>query len=131
MYCMRFGDFTDYRFIIFFVTLIIIGVLLALVVTFYAIGESNERKFKKQISYESTTTRIFIIDVKKNRYVVFNKSDISNKKTADLFSFYSSFHPNDVERVKSWIFDICVSPDNVNEYLEADVLINKTNKVCT
>ncbi len=62
--------------------------------------------------------------------MVFNKSDISNKKTADLFSFYSSFHPNDVEKVKSWIFDICVNPDEVNEYLEADVLINKTNKVC-
>ena len=130
MYCMRLGDFTDYRFIIFFVSLIVIALLLTLVITYYAIGAHNERKFNKQISYESTTTRIFIIDVKKNKYVVFNKSDISNKKTADLFSFYSSFHPNDVEKVKSWIFDICVNPDEVNEYLEADVLINKTNKVC-
>ena len=130
MYCMRLGDFTDYRFIIFFSALLVVGLLLTLVITYYAIGAHNERKFNKQISYESTTTRIFIIDVKKNKYVVFNKSDISNKKTADLFSFYSSFHPNDVEKVKSWIFDICVNPGEVNEYLEADVLINKTNKVC-
>ena len=130
MYCMRLGDFTDYRFIIFFASIILLGVLLAIVITSYAIGSHNEMKFKRQISYESTTTRIFIIDVKKNKYVVFNKSDISHKKSADLFSFYSSFHPNDVERVKNWIFEICVSPDDVNEYLEADVLINKTNKVC-
>ena len=130
MYCMRLGDFTDYRFVIFFVSMLVLAVLLAVVISFYAIGEHNERNFKKQVSYESTTTRIFIIDVKKNKYVVFNKSDISNKKTAELFSFYSSFHPNDVERVKNWIFEICVSPNDVNEYLEADVLINKTNKVC-
>ena len=130
MYCMRLGDFTDYRFIIFFSALLVVGLLLTLVIVYYAVGAHNENKFNKQISYESTTTRIFIIDVKKNKYMVFNKSDISNKKTADLFSFYSSFHPNDVEKVKSWIFDICVNPDEVNEYLEADVLINKTNKVC-
>ena len=130
MYCMRLGDFTDYRFVIFFVALLVLTLLLVIVTVYYAVGAHNEIKFKKQISYESTTTRIFIIDVKKNKYVVFNKSDISNKKTADLFSFYSSFHPNDVERVKSWIFDICVNPNDVNEYLEADVLINRTNKVC-
>lgn len=130
MYCMRLGDFTDYRFVIFLAIMIIIGILLVITIVYFAIGQHSENKFQKQVSYESTTTRIFIIDVKKNKYIVFNKSDMSNKKSADLFSFYSSFHPNDVERVKNWIFDICVNPDNVNEYLEADVLINRTNKVC-
>lgn len=130
MYCMRLGDFTDYRFVIFLAIMIIIGILLVITIVYFAIGQHSENKFQKQVSYESTTTRIFIIDVKKNKYIVFNKSDMSNKKSADLFSFYSSFHPNDVERVKNWIFDICVNPDSVNEYLEADVLINRTNKVC-
>ena len=130
MYCMRLGDFTDYRFIIFFVVIIVLGILLGLVITYFVFGVVSEKRFQKQISYESTTTRIFIIDVKKNRYVMFNKSDISHKKVADLFSFYSSFHPNDVERVKNWIFEICVNPSEISEYLEADVLINRTNKVC-
>lgn len=130
MYCMRLGDFTDYRFIIFFVIIIVLGILLGLVITYFVFGVVSEKRFQKQISYESTTTRIFIIDVKKNRYVMFNKSDISHKKVADLFSFYSSFHPNDVERVKNWIFEICVNPNDISEYLEADVLINRTNKVC-
>lgn len=130
MYCMRLGDFTDYRFIIFFVIIIVLGILLGLVITYFVFGVVSEKRFQKQISYESTTTRIFIIDVKKNRYVMFNKSDISHKKVADLFSFYSSFHPNDVERVKNWIFEICVNPSEISEYLEADVLINRTNKVC-
>lgn len=130
MYCMRLGDFTDYRFIIFFVIIIILVILLGLVITYFVFGVVSEKRFQKQISYESTTARIFIIDVKKNRYVMFNKSDISHKKVADLFSFYSYFHPNDVERVKNWIFEICVNPNEISEYLEADVLINRTNKVC-
>ena len=127
---MRFGDFTDVNFIIFFSLMVLFLIALILAITFYIIYKNGENKFHKQIAYESTTTRIFIIDVKKNKYVVFNKSDISSKHSADLFSFYSSFHPNDIERVKSWIFDICVHPGETSEYLEADVIINNTHRVC-
>ena len=127
---MRYGDFTDYNFTVFFCLLIICFVALIIVIVFYAIYKNGEKEFRKQIAYESTTTRIFIIDVKKNKFVVFNKSDISSKRTDDLFSFYSSFHPNDIERVKNWIFDICVHPGETSEYLEADVIINNTHRVC-
>ena len=127
---MRFGDFTDINFIIFFCLMAMFFIALVVVVIFYIISQNGERQFQKQIAYESTTTRIFIIDVKKNKFVVFNKSDISSKHTDDLFSFYSSFHPNDIERVKNWIFDICVHPDDTPEYLEADVIIKNTHRVC-
>ena len=127
---MRFGDFTDVNFIIFFSLMLLFLAALIVVLVFYAIYKNGESNFQKQIAYESTTTRIFIIDVKKNKYVVFNKSDISSKHSADLFSFYSSFHPNDIERVKNWIFDICVHPEETPEYLEADVIINNTHRVC-
>ena len=127
---MRLGDFTDINFIIFLVLIITFGVLLTVVIILYAIHVAGERSFTKQVQYESTTTRIFIIDVKKNKYVMFNKSDISTKTTNDLFSFYSSFHPNDIERVKSWIFDICTRKPDTPEYLEADVIINNTHRIC-
>lgn len=127
---MRLGDFTDINFVIFFALMVTLLVALIVVIVFFIVYRNGENKFQKQISYESTTTRIFIIDVKKNKYVVFNKSDISSKHSADLFNFYSSFHPNDIERVKSWIFDICVHPGETSEYLEADVIINNTHRVC-
>ena len=127
---MRLGDITDINFIIFLVLIITFGVLLTVVIILYAIHVAGERRFTKQVQYESTTTRIFIIDVKKNKYVMFNKSDISNKTTNDLFSFYSSFHPNDIERVKSWIFDICTRKPDTPEYLEADVIINNIHRIC-
>ena len=127
---MRFGDFTDNNFIIFLAIIIALGVLLFLVILFYALHIVGEKNFKRQVTYESTTTRIFIIDVKKNKYVMFNKSDISKKVSNDLFSFYSGFHPNDIEKVKSWIFDICTHKPDTPEYLEADVVFNNSHRIC-
>ena len=127
---MKLGDFTDINFIIFFILIITFGVLIGLVVLFFILAHKDEANFQKQVNYESTTTRIFVIDVKKNKFVQFNKSDIGNKTTDDLFTFYSSFHPNDIERVKNWIFQICTNPKDAPEYLEADVLTNKNKGIC-
>ena len=127
---MRLGDFTDTNFIIFLVLLITFGALLTFLIMLYAIHVAGEKRFKQQINYESTTTRIFIIDVKKNKFVMFNKSDISHKTSNDLFSFYSGFHPNDIERVKGWIFDICTHKADTPEYLEADVVFSHGHRIC-
>ena len=127
---MKLGDFTDPNFIIFFVLILTFAAVLGLVIFFFVISLLNENEFQKQINYESTTTRIFVIDVKKNKFIQFNKSDIGNKVTDDLFTFYSGFHPNDIERVKNWIFQICTDPNNAPEYLEADILMNKNKGFC-
>ena len=127
---MKLGDFTDPNFIIFFVLILTFAVVLGLVIFFFVISLLDENEFQKQINYESTTTRIFVIDVKKNKFVQFNKSDIGNKVTDDLFTFHSGFHPNDIERVKNWIFQICTDPNNAPEYLEADILMNKNKGFC-
>ena len=131
MFVMKFGDFTDINFIIFFVVILILGLTLIAVTIFYSISARSDRKFIQQVDYESTTTRIYIIDVKKNKIVQLNKSDMGNKTTYNLYSFYSSFHPDDSERVKNWIFQICVNPQEAGEYLEADILLNKgSRKFC-
>ena len=128
---MKFGDFTDINFIIFFVVILILGLTLIAVTIFYSVSARSDRKFIQQVDYESTTTRIYIVDVKKNKIVQLNKSDMGNKITYNLFSFYSSFHPDDSERVKNWIFQICVNPQEAGEYLEADILLNKgSRKFC-
>ncbi len=121
---MKFGDFTDTNFIIFFSILLLVVILIAVVSTLFGISIHNDRVFREQVDYESTTTRIYIVDVKKNKIVQLNKSDMGNKITYDLFSFYTSFHPEDSERVKNWIFQICVNPKTAGEYLEADILLN-------
>ena len=110
--------------IIFIVLISVVAASILLVTAFFVYSSISERKFQEQVDYESTTTRIFVIDVKNNKIISINKSDMANKMTYDLFSFYNNFHPNDVERVKNWIFQICVNAKEAGEYLEADVIVN-------
>ena len=125
---MRLGDFTDVNFIIFLVVIIVLGVSLAVIIFLYVLRVYSDDKFKLQVDYESTTTRIYIVDVKNNKIVQLNKSDLANKVTYDLFSFYTSFHPNDSDRVKDWIYRICVDYKNADEYLEADISLDSNKR---
>ncbi len=127
---MKLGDFSDITFILFFSILLILLVVIIIACVFYFVSAHNDKKFREQVDYESTTTRIYIIDVKKNKIVELNKSDMGNKISYDLFSFYTSFHPDDSEKVKNWIFQICTNPKTVDEYLEADILINHNKRLC-
>lgn len=127
---MKFGDFSDNNFVIFFVLITALSLLIVAVVVFFILSIKNDKKFQEQVDYESTTTRIYIIDVKKNKIVQLNKSDMGNKITYDLFSFYTSFHQNDSERVKNWIFQICVNQKEAGEYLEADIMLNNSKRLC-
>ena len=88
---MKLGDFSDQSFVIFFSLIIALSLLIVVVVVFFILSIENDKKFHEQVDYESTTTRIYIIDVKKNKIVQLNKSDMGNKITYDLFSFYTSF----------------------------------------
>ena len=126
---MNFGDFTDTNFIIFFATILLLGLVIAAVILIFVLSVRGDEKFQEQIDYESTTTRIYIVDVKKNNIIQLNKSDLGNTVTYDLFSFYTSFHPNDAEKVKNWIFQICVDPKSAGEYLEADIILNNRKKI--
>lgn len=127
---MELWYFKNVPFIILF-TLILVAILLVVTVSvLFAITVKRERDFIAQLSYERTTTYIYIIDVKKNKMVSFNKSDIKNKVSSDLLSFYSRFHPNDVEKVKTWIFSIYVDFKHAEQYLEADILLNNGKKPC-
>lgn len=127
---MKLGDFTDTNFIIFFAIIVLLLLVIISIVVLYIVSVYKDRKFKEQVDYESTTTRIYIIDVKKNKIIQLNKSDLGNKIVYDLFSFYTSFHPNDAERVKNWVFQICIDPKTAGEYLEADILLNNNKKLC-
>ena len=81
---MNFGDFKDTNFVIFLTTIILLVVVIVAVSIIFALSVSGDEKFKQQVDYESTTTRIYIIDVKKNNIVQLNKSDLGNNITYDF-----------------------------------------------
>lgn len=107
---------------------IIVGIALMLIAFFiitFSFFNKRDIAYRRKIKDESNTTRIYIIDVKKNSVTYFNRSDIRHKRTSDLAEFYNKFHPNDVDKVRSWILSICLDSKKAEQYLEADILVNR------
>ncbi len=90
----------------------------------YVLSGRRDQKYGKRIKAESTTLRIYNIDVKNNKVTYFNRSDLKGKKEIDMTTFYSHFHINDVDKIKSWVYSICTDYKNADNYLEADVVLN-------
>ena len=122
---MKWWNFQDTNFLIFFIIIIMIIILLAAVIITSAIINHSLSEYNKKIEQESISTRIFAIDVKNNKVTFFNRSDMKNKREMELSSFYFHFHQNDTENVQQWIYSIVTNPKGCDQYLEADVLVNR------
>ena len=118
-------DFSDKEFTLIFMLIIIITLLLAFFVVTFLMFIVRDRNTQKEIDKESSTVRIYAVDVKNNHVVYFNKSDLKNKYHVNLNDFYSKFHPSDINKLKDWIFSIYVPQNNPEEYLEIDVMLEK------
>lgn len=108
---------------LFIVSITVICFAVFLILT-YIFSSRRDQSYDRRIKAESTTLRIYIIDVKNNKVTYFNRSDLKNKKEIDMTTFYSHFHINDVDKIKSWVYSICTDYKNADNYLEADVVIN-------
>lgn len=124
IHCMKWFDFSDPQFLTFFVVILASLILLIFVITTFIIVSDRVRKYKNLILDECYTVRVYSIDVKLNKVLYFDRSNINNKMTMEMDEFYKKFHPNDLEKVKSWIFSICVDSKNAEQYIEADVLVH-------
>ena len=121
---MEWWNFNNTQFLIFFIIMVSVLVLLLIFVVSFSIYQTIYRKYLNKIEEESNSTRIYIINIKRNTVSYFNRSRMREKHTMDLMGFYSHFHPNDNEKVKNWILSISIDPKTVEQYLEVDVLEN-------
>ena len=121
---MKWFDFSNIPFVVFVVLVSLVVVFLTFLIVSLSISSERDRKYVERMMTESTTLRVFCIDVKKNSVVYFNRSDLRNKKQIDLNSFYTHFHTNDVDKIKNWIYSICTDYKTADKYLEADVVVN-------
>lgn len=124
MFLMKWFDFSNIPFVIFTVLVVIALGFLTFLIVSLSISSERDYKYVERMKTESTTLRVFVIDVKKNSVVYFNRSDLRNKKQIDLNSFYSHFHTNDVDKIKNWIYSICTDYRSADRYLEADVIVD-------
>ncbi|MCD8209362.1 MAG: EAL domain-containing protein [Coprobacillus sp.] len=125
---MDFGNFSDRAFVIFFSILMsAIVIVLAFCIT-YGVLHSNNEKARIRIMEQSNTPRVYIVDVKRRVVTYFNRTDLKHKHTMSIDAFYARFHSSDVERVKAWIQSIVEDYTRTEEYLEADIVINRGRK---
>ncbi len=122
---MDWWNFSDTNFLIFFIIVCIVLVLSIFVLISFLVVNHLFSSYEEKIKQESISARIFTVDVKNNRVVYFNRSDMKHKKEMDLTGFYFHFHQNDTEKVQQWIYSIITDPKGCDQYLEADVLVNR------
>ena len=118
-------DFHDKEFLTLFIILVVILSLVIGVILSFSLIKHSLHHYENKISQEKVTTQIFVIDPKRNYVLRFNRSDLRHKERINIGTFYSYFHEKDSERVKKWIIDITTDVKNVEQYLEADVLVNR------
>lgn len=119
---MKWFDFTDFNFLIMFIVIVSFVLLMVFFIVSFALNSKKINKYAQLIKDQCYTIRIYVINVKKNTVTYFNRSDIKNKKTIDISSFYQRFHADDIEKVKSWIFSICMNVKTADQFIEADIL---------
>ena len=122
---MKWWDFQDTNFVIFVAILAMVVSLLIFVIITFSVVNHSFRVYEDKMKQESISTRVFAVDVKNNKVIFFNRSDMKNKREMDLSSFYFHFHENDTEKVQQWIYSIVTNPKSADQYLEADVLVNR------
>ena len=121
---MEWFNFNNIQFKFFFIIMMLAFLFIVFLILTYVLSGRRDQKYGKRIKAESTTLRIYNIDVKNNKVTYFNRSDLKGKKEIDMTTFYSHFHINDVDKIKSWVYSICTDYKNADNYLEADVVLN-------
>ena len=122
---MQWWNFQDQHFLTFFIIIVSVLILLLVFIISFSAYQRTYLNYLKKIEEESHSTRIYIINIKKNTVTFFNRSNMREKKTMDLMGFYSHFHENDIEKLKNWILNISIDPKTVDQYLEVDVIVDK------
>ena len=122
---MQWWNFQDQHFLTFFIIVVSILILMLVFIISFSINQNIYRGYIKKIEEESHSTRIYIINIKRNTVTYFNRSNMRDKRTMNLMGFYSHFHENDIEKLKNWILNISIDPKLVDQYLEVDVLVDK------
>ena len=125
---MIWWDFTNTTFIIFFSLIVTIFVLLSLLIITFSLSNAKMANTIRSISQESKTVRVYIIDLKNNNVTYFTRSDLKNKQKISLSQFYLFFNEKSVDKLKNWIYGICIENRALSDYLEVDVVSRRSKK---
>ncbi len=101
--------------------------IVCICISFFVTEKKNE-KYKRALSEQSNSVRIFIIDVKNNLVRFFNSSSLNRVRNWSLGEFYSQFPNSEQRKVIDWVNALVDPSTEAPDYLETDVQVNGTKK---
>lgn len=108
------------------VAVLLFGLLLTVLISF--IVERNKAvNFRKKISNESASIRLFYVNRPENRVRYFNLSSMSDVKVSTLDGFYSSFPLTEQAKIRDWVDGLLDGKDKP-QYLQTDVYFHKERR---
>jgi len=125
---MAWWNFQDSAFLIFFIISLVVFLLLSGLILTFSLSNVRAVNTQKSIAQESKTVRIYVIDLKNNNVTYFTRSDLKNKQKISLSQFYLFFNEKSVDKLKNWIYGICIENRTLSDYLEVDIVSKKSKK---
>ena len=125
---MVWWDFTNQQFVIFFTLVVSVVVLISFLITTFSLSNAHISQNANSISREGKSVRIYIIDLKNNNVIYFTRNDLKNKERISLSQFYLFFSEKSVDKLKNWIYGICIENRALSDYIEVDIVSRKSKK---
>ncbi len=117
----------DWQFVVLSAIIVLCAAFLITIIITYVFALRRDKEFKRAMTYEASSIRVFRIDSPKNTVTYFNLGDMSNKKSRTLEDFYNSFPGHEPARIRNWINDL-LSGKQTTDYLQTTVFLRKSSK---
>ena len=99
---------------------IILAGLIFLAITF-GLDSKREKKYEEKLADQNSSTRIYIIDVPKDKVTYFNVASPGNRHQSNLADFYRHFPAAEQKKVINWVNALLDGVAGASDFLETDV----------
>lgn len=117
-------DGVDWGTVVFYMAFVMLAATILTLSISLVVSHSRDQAFGKEMSYQSSTVRVFRIDAPHDSVRYFNLSDMSNVKNVSLNQFYSSFPLSEQSKVREWITSV-LNGEPHSTYLATDVIFHR------
>lgn len=104
-------------------------VVVAILIISFSISVNNEKTHEERVSDLSTSTRVYVVDLKNDVVKFFNRSLLRQKRTSSLVDFYSQFKIDERAKLIKWVSDLIDPSLDTKPYFQVNVLESKHNKL--
>lgn len=122
-------SFDSPEFIWLIVSLIAIFLVLSISILVLILFLHQEKNHSTTLKDNSSSARIYVLDVKNDIVTYFNKSALKKMKKSSIVDFYNQFSANDRIGLVKWIGDLLNPKIKTNNYLEINVIERKKRRL--